>query len=456
MIKNYSSLLLLVVSMLMLTSCLSDNTDEIVYYDDTAVTAFRLGTLNITYHTKAKDGVTDSTYSSTLDCSGYRFDIDQVGQTIYNPDSLPVGIDAAHVTATISTKNSGTVVLNLRAKSGADSLAYYSSSDSIDFTSPVRVRIYNMRGTAYRQYTVHVNVHQQTGDEFSWKSADAGLQAVGARRLVEAGPTMFLFGQADGATVGFRRSEAGWTRLSPATALDADAYRSVIVKNGTLYTLTGGNLVSSADGENWNTVASAAGLTQLLGATDKRMYALTANGISQSTDNGATWTADALDDDAALLPATDANFVVQASRTNDNTYNLTLLGNRDGKTVVWSKVEEDDANSEAQPWSFYPADEYNRKTLPSLANLQVALYGDQLVAFGGDFTTVYVSPDQGLTWDKSSAYALPGDFGFTAAPFALGTDSTHHLCISKSGSALVWTAQLARLAWADNQRVFTK
>lgn len=456
MTKNYSSLLLLLVGMLLLSSCLSDTSDEVVYYDDTAVTAFTLGTLNITYHTKASDGVTDSTYNSTLDCSGYHFHIDQVGQTIYNTDSLPVGIDAAHVLATITSKNSGTLVLNLRAKSGADSLAYYSFSDSIDFTNPVRIRVYNMMGTAYRQYTVHVNVHKQTGDEFSWKSADAGLQAVGARRLVEAGSTMFLFGQVNNATVGYRKTGTGWTALTSATALDADAYLNMIAKGSTLYTLSGGKVLSSADGENWSTVATAAGLTRLLGATDKRMYALTANGISQSTDNGATWTADALDDDAAHLPATDANFVVQTSHVNDNTYNLTLLGNRDGKTVVWSKVEENADNSDAQPWSFYPADEYNRKTLPSLANLQVVLYGDQLLAAGGDFTKVYVSPDQGLTWSSSTAYALPEAFGYTAAPFAFGTDSNHHLYISKSGSALVWTAQLARLAWADNRQVFTK
>lgn len=456
MIKNHSSLLLLLVSMFMLSSCLSDTSDEIVYYDDTAVTAFSLGTLNITYHTTASDGVTDSTYTSTLDCSGYHFNIDQVGQTIYNPDSLPVGVDAAHVIATISAKNSGTVVLNLHAKDGSDSLAYYNSSDSIDFTNPVRVRVYNMMGTAYRQYTVHVNVHQQSGDEFAWQSTEAGLTAMGARRFVEAGSTMYLFGQSNGATVGFRKSGNGWTALTLATTLDADAYKNMIVKGSTLYTLSNGSLLSSTDGETWNTVTAATGLTQLLGATAKRMYALTATGISQSTDDGATWTADAIDDEAANLPATDVNFVVQSSRTNDDTYNLTLLGNRDGKTVVWSKVEEDADNSDAQPWSFYPADEYNRKTLPSLANLQVVLYGDELVAMGGDFTKVYTSPDQGLTWDTNTIYVLPEAFGYAAAPFALGTDSSHHLYISKSGSGLVWSAQLARLAWADDQQVFTK
>lgn len=69
---------------------------------------------------------------------------------------------------------------------------------------------------------------------------------------------------------------------------------------------------------------------------------------------------------------------------------------------------------------------------------------------------MYTSPDQGLTWDTNTTYALPEAFGYAAAPFALGTDSSHHLYISKSGSGLVWSAQLARLAWADDQQVFTK
>ena len=189
MIKNIPSLLLTIVSALLLTSCLSSNDEEVVYYEDTAVTAFSLGTLKITYHTTASDGVTDSTYTSTLDCSSYKLYIDQLSQTIYTPDSLPVGIDPSAALATVTTKNSGTAVLNLYSKSGADSLAYYSSNDSIDFTNPVRLRVYNMMGTAYREYTVHVNVHKESVDEFSWKATDAGLSTLTSRRFVNAGST---------------------------------------------------------------------------------------------------------------------------------------------------------------------------------------------------------------------------------------------------------------------------
>ena len=149
--KLFSHVVILIAAALSLTSCLSDNDEsETTYYTDTAISSFSLGTLNITYHTKASDGVTN--------------------KTIANSDSLPKGTDAAHCLATINTVNSGSVVLVLKATTGKDSLAYYSSSDSIDFSSPVRIRVYNMTLTAYREYTVKVNVHQEEENQFEWKA----------------------------------------------------------------------------------------------------------------------------------------------------------------------------------------------------------------------------------------------------------------------------------------------
>ena len=203
-------------------------------------------------------------------------------------------------------------------------------------------------------------------------------------------------------------------------------------------------------------MAEVPAIKQLLGATDQRLYALTDNGIMQSIDQGATWTSDSLDDEATNLPTGDINFIAQPSRINSDTYNLTLIGNRNGKTVVWSKVEEDAKLSQTQPWAFYSSDEYNRKTLPALSNLQVVAYDNQLFATGGDFSHIYTSPDQGLTWSTDDTYTLPDDFGLSAASFAFGVDSSNILYISKAGSSTIWSGRLARLAWANNQKVFTK
>lgn len=88
--KLFSHVVILFAAALSLTSCLSDNDEsETTYYTDTAISSFSLGTLNITYHTTASDGVTDSTYKSTFSASSYAFDIDQQKGTIATRTRCP-------------------------------------------------------------------------------------------------------------------------------------------------------------------------------------------------------------------------------------------------------------------------------------------------------------------------------------------------------------------------------
>lgn len=406
----------MVSAMILLSSCLDgDNEDNTTYYDDTAISAFSLGTLAIRLHTTASDGVTDSTYYSTVTGSNYKFYIDQAAAAIYNPDSLPAGTDPSHVLATITTLNSGTAILNLRSQDGRDSLAYYSSSDSIDFTDPVRIRVYNMRATAYREYTATVNVHREKPDSFAWRAtAVEGLEGVTGRRLVATNGRTMLLGRRDGAPVAFEKADGGeWTETAASPATDST----------------------------------------LLGGSENSSYALRDGAIWRST-GGGEWVRDSLDDSADNLPGGAASLIVKASGVNDGTCNLTLVGNRDGRTVVWGKVEEPD--NAASPWYYYGPDEYNRKTLPYLDGVRATAYDGGILATGGDFSTVYFSPDAGLTWTASTAYALPDGFGYEAAHFTLCTDDNNIMYITKDGSGEVWSGRLARLGWKQEDTVFDR
>lgn len=454
MIKNISSLFIACLALLAMTSCLGSDDDETIYYDDTAITSFSLGTMNVKHNIKAKDGVTDSTYTTTLTGSTYRFSIDQLTKTIYNADSLPVGTDASHVLATISSKNSGTIVLNLRNRNGEDSLAYYNSTDSIDFTKPVRIRVYNMRATAFRDYTVKVNIHQQDGDSFAWNTTTGDMASMGQRKIVALGNEVFAFGLTqDGQTVGFKKNGNNWQRLS--TSLGSNAYKNMTAWGNYIYTLNGNDLYRSADGETWSLVASNPDIQQIAGASTTRLYALTTNGIVYSTD-GSTWTSDRLDDNAGLLPTEEVNFICTSSSMDNNVNNLVIIGNRDGKTMIWRKVEENDNASSAEPWAYYTDDEYNRKTLPYLQNLQVVKNGDELLATGGDLTKFYVSPDMGLTWTVTLTYNLPTAMTGTIIPSAMASDSSNMLYFSTANTGNVLVGRLAKLGWKDSQDVFTK
>ncbi len=173
--RIFTPLAMLLATAVLCASCLSSEEEEYTYYDDTAITAFTLGTLNKYTHTTTSAG-NDSLITTTVTGSNYEFYIDQLQRLIYNPDSLPVGTDASKVVCTISTKNAGTVLIK---HENSDSVMYYTSTDSIDFSIPRQLIVYSQSGKTFREYEVRVNVHQQEADDMHWDlfSAEQGQQA---------------------------------------------------------------------------------------------------------------------------------------------------------------------------------------------------------------------------------------------------------------------------------------
>lgn len=451
--RNISSFFIILTGACLLSSCLNNNDeDETTYYEDTAITAFSVGTINVYHSTKAKDGVTDSLYSTKLTGSTYKFNIDQLQSNIYNPDSLPIGTDAAHVLVTVTTKNSGSVALLNRGSNGQDSLSYFSSTDSLDFTTPRTLRVYNMRGSSYKDYTVNVNVHKQDGDAFQWYSTTVDLSDVGARKFVALGSDLYLFGLKGNSTVGYHKSGTSWQELS--VSLDSKAYINMVAVGNYLYTVNNGYLCRSTDGESWNTVGPAQGITQLIGSSDSKLYAITDKGIEYSTDEGNSWITDNIDSDAELLPDEDINFICTPSQVNSNTDNLVLIGNRNGKTMVWSKVDENGNTESTEPWAYFTDDEYNRMTLPYLKYLQVIDYNDGLLAIGGDYSYFYFSQDYGLTWSIATAYTLPSDYAGSIIPCALIHDDNNTIYFCMEGKDNILTGRLAKLGWQTEQKIF--
>jgi hypothetical protein len=152
-----------IVATCLTTSCLS-NSNEVTLYDDMAVTSFTLGTLNRYLHTTSDSG-TDSVYKTTFAGSSYVMYIDQVGRKIFNRDSLPVGTDISRVICTIITRNNGVALLKSMT---SDSLSYYNSTDSIDFSKPRILRVYSSDGMGFSDYEVTLNVRKVEAGTFHW------------------------------------------------------------------------------------------------------------------------------------------------------------------------------------------------------------------------------------------------------------------------------------------------
>ena len=461
----------------LLASCLSDDSDNnFVYYDDTAITSFSLGTVNQYLHTLSSEGE-DSVYKVEVTGSNYKFYIDQLKREIYNPDSLPLGTDAAHVICNVGSKNSGTVVIK---NVDSDTLSYYSSSDSVDFTQPREFRVYSIGGAYYRSYTVKVNVHKEDPDSFRWNAlpVESRFTAMNDMKAVALNGKVMLFGSNGTATETYFTETSGngsWTAVTPNITLSADAYKSVTVKDDMLYTLNNGEIIASADGQTWTAVTQAAGQTgvaQLIGAGSRKLYAMGADGMPLSSgDNGATWSTDNVGGDAAKLPAYSAGMASFALATDKSSERIIMAGNpaddaftADSVAMVWSKIEEYTPGSVQHSWM--ECNEENNYQLPRLSNLKMTRYGDVLIAMGGSplgtstakaFEKIYVSEDNGLTWHTGDSYVMPEGFtNGSSNTFAVAVDGDKCLWIICGGNGQVWRGRLNKLGWAENQTSFTK
>ena len=175
--KHISALFALIMGALLMTSCLNSDDSEVTYYNDTAITAFSLTTVNRYIHTTSKSGK-DSVYKKTLS-DPITFCIDHYNKTIYNIDSLYADCDLSHVITSISTKNSGIVVLK---GIDNDTLYTYSSSDSLDFSKTREIRVYANDGSNYRAYQVTVNKHQVETEKLLWEQMPAGSYPVDEKK----------------------------------------------------------------------------------------------------------------------------------------------------------------------------------------------------------------------------------------------------------------------------------
>lgn len=468
---------LLLFAVVALVSCLGSDGD-VTYYDDTAITAFSLGTLNRTYHTLSSEDE-DSTYTDDFDASDYYFYIDQENCEIYNPDSLPTETDNSKVVCSISSKNGGIVVVK---NIDSDTLVYYSSSDSIDFSVPREVWVFSLSGYYYRVYTVNVNVHQEDSIEFKWSSMSSGVDAFSTMtgmRAVEYDDRIYVFGSDGAGTDAYYTdvSDGGsWTEVSLDERIeeDGEAYDNVVVKDGYIYVMcSDGFLLRTADGETWEDIGETP-LSKLIGAGGEDiLYGYGDGTIMMSEDNGATWSEDALDDDASYLPVKNFHCSMTDMATNSDMAQVVIIGNRDEDEypadtmgVSWSKIEEYSEGSETHSWIYHDLSDYPEYTVPRMEGLTVVQYGDYLLAMGGKglgasteeaYTAIYYSGDYGLSWHTDGdMFYFPDGFDTSATCVSAAKDDDNHLWIMCGGTGQVWKGRLNYMGWATRQTVFTE
>ena len=455
MIKPFKTLCGLLTAMLLLTSCLkSDDDNNSTLSSDAAITSFSLGTLNRYIHTTSSTGA-DSIYKTTVTGSDYKFSIDQINHRIFNADSLPIGTDVKHVLCSVSALNNGVVLLKSEI---SDTLFYFSSTDSLNFTNPRELHVLASDGSAEQIYTINVNVHQEEGEKFVWSqhTQSEEIAALEGMKAVFLGESLYVFGVKSGKTLGYVTTDGeSWTSLAEIN--DAEAYQNMLVYDEAIYMIANGSLQKTQDGKTWEIVKSDVAVKQLVANSYTELYALsTDNKMMVSLDEGQTWEEDELDEDASWLPTEETAYACVPLRMTEYSDYILLAGTSPAISdisSVWRKIVEYDLQGLEDKWVYMERTDNNLLALPQLHHLQLMAYDDGVLAFGvkdGTFSSIYQTRDNGINWKKNSKYQLPGKFNGNADSYAAATDGKEIWLIS-GGTGEVWQGHLNRLAWEKKE-----
>lgn len=448
--RKFFAFIALITATLSLSSCLSSDETTVEYTHDTAITAFSLGSLD--RYTKTKAGK-DTLLKANVTGSDYKFYIDQAQRKIYNVDSLPAGTRTAAVLATITSKNSSPILLMDINKT--DSVAaYYSSSDSINFSTSRLIRVYSSDYSAYAQYTVTVYVHKELPYEFKWHELaqnNSQLAAFSDLKAVACGDYIYVFGKtAEGTKVlkSAINNGSAWSSIMMDVGLSSDAYQSAVALDGELYISDGGKVYASADAATWTKVSENADIKQLIGASSKNLYAYTATGIVVSKNQGVSWEAEKLDTDADFLPKQNISMNVAGVLSAKDVENVMLLGTRDkalNDTVAttWLRTVDYDENAEAGQWNYLEIEKNKSGKMPWLDQVLTCAADTGFVALGSNGKW-YKSQDAGLTWKQDKMVVLPAKFA-TDGRFAFCRDKQHYYWIIRNG--YVWRGRFNIDGW---------
>ncbi len=366
------------------------------------------------------------------------FTVDLVKGTIFNADSMPYGTDITKLVPVITTvEGAGVAELTVRRSgTSVDTVYDYltNSSDSIDFTNPVKLRLVSPDGRTERNYTINVNVHKVAADSLMWAQAD--------RRTL---PSKFAYPTKQHTV----KMEDHLFCLT-----EYQSQWSMALLNADLAAVTG----SSPDLGLWSTWLVDFGFTpnvQSFSATNSALYILdTAGNLYTSTDLGSTWASTGLNwhavygsygnqllgsvkvgndwkvqsyPDGALvslpdgMPVSGMSVPVEYTFSMSNQPQILMVGGRCADGTLSDQVWGYDGKSWAR---------VSRKPLPvALEYAAVAPYityevnsgwpGEDrasMYVFGGRKSdgsiskTVYVSNDYGNTWSEGGSYLQLPDY----------------------------------------------
>lgn len=388
------------------------------------------------------------------------FSIDLVNAVIFNADSLPKGTRTDKLIVKISTASASACDLTFRdPKAKRDTTISFISNpnDSINFADgPVKLSITSYDGLKKRDYTIKVNVHQVEPDTLYWDKASSRnlpgkLSNPAEQKTVEFDGKVYCMTASDNAAslaVCENPYNNDWT-ISDAS-LPADARLSTLTASSdALYMLDShGNLYKSADALTW--AATGEHMDWLYGGYDDKVL-----GARKDADGWkhVSYPSGAVTAVPAGCPVSGTGQMIVYETKWSATPLALFVGGRDASGLLvgstwgydgttWAKISSRDID-ERENVSLFPyfTPRVNKN------NWRVT-ERSVLIAVGGNYesgegpvvsNTVYVSYDQGITWEEASSYLQLPDYirPFTSAQ-AIVRNTTLDESMSRSASADGW------------------
>jgi len=381
-LKFLSAIASLLIFSVTVVSCLGNN-DPVDYPVSSSIFAFEL----------------DSVYKGIY----YKFTIDQQRGLIYNIDSVPHSADT--IINKILVRN---IETNYAYVTTGDTL--FVPTDSIDFSksmaTPVKFKVISaIEPDKTREYSVSVRIHQQDPDSLVWRDLTDNFTSttLDNQKIVSLSDNALIYTSSNDVYSSSLTNGKNWTHHA-ITGIPRLELSSVLNYNNMLYALSDKKVYSSEDGFVWTEISGLGnnvkaliapfpkdedsdkvqGIAGIINKDEKDIYTIT-NVEATTWMNGG----DTIDENSRDFPIENISYALSATRTGIP--RIVIVGTTENttQTVAWS-------TEDGKIWGDLATD--TEFALPAMKKPSIIYYNKRLYAYGGDFSTFYVSDDGGLIW----------------------------------------------------------
>ena len=260
------------------------------------------------------------------------------------------------------------------------------------------------------------------------------------------------------------------TYINATDSLDFSKPRSIIVYpssgNGHNEYLVKVN-VHQQEGDDmvWNLMTDVAfpveptlptGLKQYLGKSTTEEYGLSNdNKLMVLKKDQTEWMQDLTDDaeNTEMLPTEHVSLVSYPLFLSDSTDYVLMAGASTAnsqRAMVWRKIVDYSKGAPKSQWTLIERNDNDKYNLPLLKDLSLVKYDDGILAFGGNYRTIYKSRDNGITWQELKNFRMPADFNYDGIQrLIVKTDANNYIWLycDYGTTKEVWRGRINRLGW---------